>query len=55
MLFKGDLALQNLPLSKQPFQMQPKLKMKTSLEVPIVLCPLGIVHAKFDKSILTTS
>ena len=26
MLFKGDLALQNIPLSKQPFKMQPQIE-----------------------------
>ena len=33
MLFKRDLGLKNIPLSKQPFTMQPKLNMKTTLVV----------------------
>jgi len=34
MPFKCDPALQNIPLSKQPFKpVNPKLKMKTSLQV----------------------
>ena len=32
MTFKRTLALLNVPLSKQPFKCNPKLKMKTSLE-----------------------
>ena len=33
MPFKRDLALQNTPVTKQPFKTQPQIEMKTSLEV----------------------
>ena len=33
MPFKRNSTLQNIPFSKQPFKRNPKLKMKTSLEV----------------------
>ena len=50
MPFKRDLALQNIPFSKQPFKMQPRLENKTSLEVSNIICPL--VHTKIDQSML---
>ena len=54
MPFKRDLGLQNKPLSKQPFKTQPpKLKMKMSLEVLIIIYPpqepTSVGHCHYEK------
>jgi hypothetical protein len=51
--FKHDLALQNIPLSKQPFETQPTFKMKTSLEVLNIIMPpqepTSVGHCHYKK------
>jgi hypothetical protein len=53
MPFKCDLALQNIPLSKEPFKTHPYLKMKTSLEVLNIICPPqeleSVGHCQYKK------
>jgi len=54
MPFKCDLALQSIPLSKQPFKTQPQFEMKTSLEVLYnIICPpqesTSVGHCHYEK------
>ena len=53
MLFKRDLAIQTLPLSKRPFEVQPQLENEDVIEVLNMICPSSVGHTKIDHSMLT--
>ena len=46
MLFKRDLAIQTLPLSKRPFEVQPQLENEDVIEVLDMICPSSVGHTK---------
>ena len=50
MPFRHNLALQNIPLTKQLFKRNAKLKLEMSLEVLNIICMSNTLHTKNDES-----